>query len=156
MNIIRTIGFYQPFGTLILHGKKETRWVREGRNPPFPKGQYLIYTTKKSCDRKTLQLWVGDKLLYKIHEAIEGDSTSKLDGYAIAIGDLVSIDVLKPDDENTFVKFIGKKICTDFIIKVQWGLTFKNVQRINPFKFDFGKQGVGILPNSEHYKIDLI
>ena len=44
---IRTLGFYQPFGSLMLHGKIETRWVRKGKKPPFPLGKYIFYTTQK-------------------------------------------------------------------------------------------------------------
>lgn len=46
---IRTLGFYQPFGTLMLHGKIETRWVKVGKKPPFPEGKYLFYSTQKRC-----------------------------------------------------------------------------------------------------------
>ena len=50
--VIRTLGFYQPYCTAMLHGKVETRWIIEGRTPPMPLGKYLLYSTKKSLGKQ--------------------------------------------------------------------------------------------------------
>lgn len=153
----RTLGFYQPFGSLMLHGKIETRWVRAGKKPPFPLGKYLFYTTQKPCDQKSLESWCGGEIIHRIHKILEHEPTANLNGYAIATGNLVEVKLLTPDDENTFVKFIGSKIDTESkdlcVRKVQWGLHFKDVERIEPFKWKFGKQGVGFVTDSELGKI---
>lgn len=156
---IRTLGFYQPFGTLMLHGKIETRWVREGRNPPFPLGKYLFYTTQKSCDDATLLEWCGEEIMMSIVKEVLNDETRTLSGYAIAVGDLWKTEQLKkPEEAKSFVKFIGNKTFETkegWDAKTQWGLHFENVKRIEPFKWNFGKQGVGFVPESELNKIKI-
>lgn len=161
--VIRTLGFYQPFGSLMLHGKIETRWVRVGKKPPFPLGKYLLYTTQKRCDDETLLKWCGRDLWFDVINTLKGDPTKTidLDKTAIAIGELVKIRLMvKEDERDAFVKFIGTKEFKDkndnIILKSQWCLEFCNVNQIEPFEFNFGKQGVGILPESEKQKIKII
>jgi hypothetical protein len=160
--IIRTLGFYQPFCSLMLHGKIETRWVREFKKPPFIKGKYLFYSTKKCCDSITLIEWCGTGVASTIDWLLMRDQTRALNGYAIGIGELVNIRLMSPDDEGkTFVKYVGRQLRPDKDGKkhhwyLQWCLEFENVQAIEPFKFDFGKQGVGILPESERNKIKIL
>ncbi len=146
---IRTLGFYQPFGSLMLHGKIETRWVRKGKKPPFPLGKYLFYTTQKSWDLFTLYEWCGPQIMLNINSTLQDDKTKKLKEVALGIGDLVEVRPLTIADQPlAFVKYIGEKY--EFINgieveKVQWALIFKNVQPISPFEFKDGKQGVGFL-----------
>lgn len=156
--IIRTLGFYQPYGTLMLLGKIETRWVRKGKRPPFPLGRYLFYTTKKRCDSFTIKEW-SNKCFTAIQELTYNEPTNKLNGYAIAIGELKQVRPLDPNDAMSFVDFIGEKEEEkdgETIVKVQWALVFENVKRIEPFEFKMGKQGVGILERSERLKIKTI
>lgn len=157
---IRTLGFYQPFCTLMLYGKIETRWVRKGRIPPFPKGKYLLYTTKKPAGDKIYD-WCSVPTIMSIDETCKHENKS-LNGYALCIGELVEIYPMKKEDEPlAFVNFVGQK--TEFygkegkpIVKVQWCLRFENIERIEPFVFLYGKQGVGIFPEIEHYKIKIL
>lgn len=154
--VIRTLGFYEPFCTLMMYGKIETRWVREGRKPPFPKGKYLSYTTKQPAGDK-LNDWCGPEIRDRIYKTLRDEDTM-FHGYALWIGKLVDMWIMKPEDEEkAFVNFVGIKTFYDkegeMIKKVQWCLKFDNIWRIEPFKFEFGKQGVGILPESEHHKI---
>ncbi len=159
---IRTLGFYQPFGSLMLYGKIETRWIMEDRKPPFPLGRYLFYTTQKNCDNPTLFDWCGAEIMKSISDTLGDDSTKDLNGYAIGIGDLVSTRLLTKEDEGrAFVKFIGREqklnyISAKYNTKDQWALIFENVQRIEPFQCTFGKQGVGFVPESEIDKIKII
>ncbi len=156
MNKIRTLGFYQPFGSLMLYDKIETRWVRENKKPPFPLGKYLFYTTKKPCDEKTMLEWCGPKMYKEILELMEGERTWPLNGYAIGIGDLIKIKPLEIEEESkAFVKFAGIKTEVS-INKVQWGLHFENVQGIEPFEWKYGKQGIGFVPESEIDKIKIV
>jgi hypothetical protein len=158
--IIRTLGFYQPFCSLMLHGKIETRWVREGKKPPFPKGKYLFYSTKKACTEDQLQNWCGWMYNDFISPALLDDNTAQLNGYALAVADLKDIRLMSVADERmAFVKYMGYDYRDDkdgnVIAYVQWCLEFENVQAIEPFEFKFGKQGIGILPDSERHKINI-
>lgn len=52
--MIRTLVIYQPYATLMGHGKLETRWVKHGRKPPFPRGKLKPVITKPNSAFKTL------------------------------------------------------------------------------------------------------
>lgn len=170
---IRTLAFYQPFASLMLHGKKETRWVKKGKKPPFPKGIYLFYTTKNQCTPKLLQEWSGDEIYKVIIDTISNDPSLELNGYAIGIGELVDVRLMEKSDESkAFVIFKGERKVEKFIkvknqkklvivTQSQWLLTFKNIRRIHPFSFRYkgqslAKQGVGILPKKMHPNIIII
>lgn len=162
---IRTLGLYQPFASLMLHGKIETRWVLEGRKPPFPIGKYLFYSTKKGCSNEQIFDWCGKDMYDHILKVLKNDDTSLLNGYAIAIGDLVRVRKLECHEENiAFVKFVGKKTVfntndgsfSDPRVKVQWALVFDNVKPIQPFEWNFGAQGIGKVPDSEMGKIKFL
>lgn len=163
-NKIRTLGFYQPFGSLMLHGKIETRWIQDGKKPPFPTGKYLFYTTKTPCGNVDLFDWCGVRLLNSINETLKDEPTRNLNGYAIALGDLDETYWMRGQDEGqSFVKFVHRKTVarkkeaeTLAVKYLQWCLLFKNIQRIDPFEWKFGKQGVGFVPESEIDKIKII
>jgi hypothetical protein len=155
---IRTLGLYQPFATLMLHGKIETRWVGSSRNgklkkPPFPFGKYLIYSTKKAYDYFEVLNIAGKHHaeILKL-EAGEDWATYHLKGCAICIGDLVDIiDPIKKTTKNTFVKYApALNGCR------RVGLVFQNIQRIKPFEFKGGKQGIGFLHWTDVEKIEII
>lgn len=150
-NIIRTLGFYQPFCSLMFHGKLETRWVRKGRKPPFPLGRYLFYSTINKCENPTLYQWCGAEIRLTIEETLAGDITRFMNQMSLGYGTLVNIwPMAKEDEPRAFVKFIGEQIKVDKNGKehvyVQYILEFEDVERIDqPYKFMEGKQGVGRL-----------
>lgn len=156
--VIRTLGFYQPFCSLMIYGKIETRWVTDGRKPPFPLGKYILYSTKAYCSNATLLQWCGAELMLHISETLKEDKTQFLNEHAIAIGELKSISIYKKHQEQKgFVLHKGLKYYEGITIpKIQWGLHFENVQAIVPFKWKFGKQGVGFVPESEISKIRIL
>lgn len=148
--VIRTLGFYQPFGTLMHHGKIETRWVRKGKKPPFPLGKYVFYTTANECSYETLEDWCGIDIVVEIEEILQYDVTRNFSKSILSYGELIEVRPLTKEDEpKAFVKFIGEKIFKDKngkdVVKVQWALIFKNVQPITPVPYHHGKQGVGFL-----------
>lgn len=158
--IIRTLGFYQPYCSLMLHGKIETRWVREGKKPPFPKGKYIFYSTKNPCTDEQLDKWSGQSLYSNITDALSNDDTKTLNGYAIAIGQLANLrHMTRWDEEEAFVRFGGITARQDKNGKwhkyTQWCLEFENVLRIEPFAFK-GKQGVGILKPDQYHMVQNI
>jgi hypothetical protein len=152
---IRTLGLYQPYASLMLHGKIESRWVEEGKKPPFPLGKYLIYSTKKSYSVESFKHLSGE-YYQAARNIITREETSILNGYAICLGDLVKVEKIGMgqlpkafvDVNLTMIKLAKPDI--DFFNEIiiddrqLWGLHFQNVQRIKPFPFR-GKQGVGIL-----------
>lgn len=159
-DIIRSLGFYQPFGSLMLHGKIETRWCREGRKPPFPLGNYLLYTTLKSCDEQTLVRWCGKQIMYNIFETLKNEPTKTKEGYAIAIATLKHVSsMIKEQEQECFVEYKGVRLKED--AKGNWHpyrqqcLWFLNIERIEPFQFK-GKQGVGILTDEQKSQIKIL
>lgn len=148
---IRTLGFYQPFGSLMFHGKVETRWVIKGRTPPFPAGRYALYSTLKPCENYRLFDWCGPEIVYSIGETLAGDLSRFCNGCILGYADLIGVrPMTKEDEQAAFVKFIGERTEKD-ITKVQWAIIFANCHKITPIKFEIngrrlGKQGVGYLP----------
>jgi hypothetical protein len=158
---IRTLGLYQPFASLMLHGKIETRWVPVGKKPPFPLGEYLIYATQKCYSFAQGLDLMGDqqsqalnifKTEFDLGEKGTINPTTRrlITGHAICIGNLVSIiDPILPSTKNTFVEYIAP--CS----RRRVGLVFENMKRIEPFPFK-GKQGIGFLSEEDQAKIKFI
>ena len=158
---MRTLAFWQPYGSLMLRGKIETRVVEVGRKPPFPLGDYLFYTTQKATDKELLEKWCGEEILDDMLDILVKEPTYTLDGYAIAIAKLVSIrPMTKEDESKCFIKYFGTTEKVDKEGKVRYYhqncLIFENIERIEPFKFEFGKQGVGIANQQTINKIKII
>lgn len=157
---IRTIGFYQPFCSLMLHGKIETRWVRVGRFAPFPMGKYIGYSTKKECTTEQIMDWSGIEISNLILKTLHREETKSMNGFALWVGDLIKIGTMYPYQEREC--FVKHKLIQSRLNKqgirhdyYQNCLYFENVQRIEPFEFKFGKQGVGIFPESQNHLIKI-
>lgn len=156
--ILRTIGFYQPFCSLMLHGKVETRWVRVGRFPAFPLGKYIGYCTHKFCNSQMLADWCGPELETLISETLKEDHTQFMQRKALWIGDLVKIGKMYDwQERECFVRHRGVIERTDKSGSIhdyyQSVLYFENIMPIEPFDFKYGKQGVGIFPETEKHLI---
>ena len=149
---IRTLAFYQPFLSLMIWGKKkETRWVRKNKKPPFPLGVYAFYSTRKPCTHEQLMDWSGIDIMLKITEITGNDPYKYHNGYLLASAKLLSLrPMAKEDEELAYVKFVGERTVKDKngndVVQVQWILEFDPVLAIEPVKFNEGKQGVGFLP----------
>lgn len=150
---IRTLGLYQPFASLMLHGKIETRWVSRYRRPGFKKGKYLLYSTLKEFSFAEVEYLSNTDVLNNIERILKQEPTRWLKGYALCVADLVEVRLLTLEDEPmAFVNCIGAKVDIvnkKDVVKNQWALVFNNVTRIEPFQFK-GKQGVGILHWAKH------
>jgi hypothetical protein len=163
---VRTLGLYQPYATLMLHGKIESRWVQEGKKAPFPLGKYLIYSTKKAYTVREFEHVAGEYSSDAV-KLFSGDETLDLYGYALAIGDLVEVkkmgmgEIPKAfiDINLTMLKDAkeGVDLWEEITIdeSTLWGLHFKSVKRIKPFPFK-GKQGVGFLSTEDQSKIEFV
>lgn len=154
MEKTRTLGLYQPFASLMAYGKIETRFVRNGKKPPFPLGQYLIYSCRKfyDVDEGGLDEISTPEQIAKIVELQNSDDLFFCEfGSAIVLCDLTKIiDPLTEDIQNTWVKYVAPDSCYRRV-----GLVFENVKRIVPFDFK-GKQGIGFLSDEDFEKIVII
>lgn len=167
---IRTLGLYQPFASLMLHGKIETRMVAcewdsatqsvKYRKPPFPLGTYLIYSTKKEYNRTEVKAITGrfyKQALLKLADEPTFNSNDR-NGHALCIGNLVEIiDQIQCEfHPETFVDLpIYDFDISNYPIARRVGLRFENVKRLKPFPIN-GKQGIGFLSEADHLKIEFI
>ncbi len=142
---IRSLSWYQPYASLMLHGKIETR-----RYPTNVRGKVLICACKKPYSITQIAEISGHEQYIRIVE-------SKLSGHvfhrenlgcAIAIGDLVDCrPMTKEDADKCFVGYNEDKKL--------WCWIFENVRKIEPFQIR-GKQGWGILDEETKSKIKII
>jgi hypothetical protein len=160
MEKIRTIGLYQPYASLMLHGKIESRWVKRGKKPPFPLGKYLIYSTKKAYSMEEFARIAGDTEKEAMRR-LQGEPTRFKNGYAIAIGELTEVvpfggkyteNLAFVDTDLTYWQSPDPLTIDGHVL---WALKFENVQRIKPFPFK-GKQGVGFVPAELIEKIEVV
>jgi len=151
--IIRTLGLYQPFASLMLHGKIETRWCRVGKKPSFPLGKYVLYSTKKPYDGFELVSISGGECLMNIPKVLKDDKTKNLNGYTLGLFNLVKIEPMTKEMEaKCFVNYkppIQRKDKKGVTHKYQlMALHFELMEAFEqPEVFRYGKQGVGILQN---------
>jgi hypothetical protein len=150
----RTICLKQPFAGLMLHGKVETRWIRNGRKSPFPLGAYMIYSSKAAYPYDDAKDIAGDQWP-KILEIAETDKNLFRDASPICMAKLVKIiDPLIVEDHTdikTFCTIHDPDSCYHMV-----GLVFEEVRAINHFEFKGGKQGVGFLDDQYIPLIDFV
>lgn len=155
---IRTLGMYQPYASLMLHGKIETRWVKKGKKPPFPLGKYLIYSTKRAYSGEQFRFVAGET--YK-------DAMNKLGGgllwwalprgCALLVAELKRVELWNIHDPSDHIEafantYVKPETDPEFD---RWLLYFENVTAIKQFKFK-GKQGIGFLKPGDRNKIEFI
>lgn len=139
------LSWKQPFGTAMLIGKVETRvWITKYR------GRVLICTSKAAYNEESVRRICGNDLFVKMLMAIQNaPDTVDLDGYAIAVGDLIDCREMRPEDESlTYVKYRApwteeRKGKDGIIRKVNLRLYchfYENVRPIKPFPWR-GSQG---------------
>lgn len=163
---IRTLGLYQPYAGLMLHGKYETRWIEVGKKPPFPLGPYVIYATKKEYGVDSVRNISGEIQLQRIRSIVvkaqpHNSVLTNYHGHALMLGYLVQVrDMKESDSDKAFVEYhppklrpVGKdgklRLCRMVV------LIYNNVKPIEPFPIK-GKQGIGFLHWTEEEKIKYI
>lgn len=153
MEIIRSLSWNQPFGTLMLHGKIETR-----KRPTRVRGKVLICTCKSGYDIDKVLRIAGEAQLNHIYNIAKKDETFSLNGYAIGIGDLTDCyPMQKKHEDLCFIEYQASEFAdTMFPKPALYCWIFSNVQRIEPFRWNFGKQGWGFVPESEKQKIKIL
>ena len=152
-NTLRALSWKEPYATLMLHGKIETRkWKTDYR------GLVLICATQKPFAIEKIKNIAGDeqyirivKLYYKYKYRL-----SRSLGNAIATGELVDCRPMTERDEDAcFVQWIEPwfeevKLAsgnTKTVKKQLWCHIYENIKPIEPFVFK-GKQGWKKLNNS--------
>lgn len=150
MDRLHSLAWCQPFGTAMLHGKIETR-----KYNTKVRGPVLIYTTKKPYDLSTLYDICYGYQIDSLEDIQKQYATHNLNGYAIAVGNLVkSVPMQKQDSIWTFIKYHPSLWC--------WH--FEDVKLIEPFKYEVklphsekmvsaGGQGWGWVPEELMNKI---
>lgn len=160
---IRALSWKEPFATMMLHGKIETRtWATSYR------GLVLICASKKGftlsqtdilnpnnlrsfCSEKNMQDLVntirGNNLPHQLISAFKTGQFGT-NGNAIAVGNLVDCrKMTAADEDKCFVRWAPNLYCH----------IYKNVMPITPFEFK-GSQGWKKLGNdflTEHYNLNL-
>lgn len=140
---VRALYWKQPFGSLMLHDKVETRvWDTDYR------GWVLIICSQEGYNFSQLKKLSGLKQMARIREALSGKGSFHLNGMAIAIGKLTHCQPMHPEDENmTFVKFANNLYCH----------LYEQVVPIKPFKpFEKGFVGLRKVTNDIKEQIEIL
>ncbi len=126
MEEIRSLSFKQPYASLMLHGKIETRsW------PTKYRGRVLICASKKPYTESEMLGISGEVQTQRILIKIHGEKMKEPEGVAIAVGNLVDCrPMTKEDEEKCFVKFQ----------EGLWCHIYEDVQPLKPFQWK-GTQG---------------
>ena len=160
--IIRALWWKQPYASLMLHGKIETRTY-----PTNVRGKVLICATiKPYSDGQMLEI-AGLAQFMRICEQtgfFASIAEQESYGKAIAIGELVDCRPMQPSDaDNCFVQYrkpvsrCAGNVSSLFAVTkpALWCWVFADVRRIEPFEIK-GKQGWAILDEETKSKIKII
>lgn len=147
---IRTLGMYQPFAELMLHGKIETRWRMVSRKIPFPLGKYLIYSTQKVFKEWELKHLCGQHQWTRVIERV-GNISELNRQSAICFATLKDIVMVMPGmEDQTFIKHVPPSGGY-----ARFGLIFDDVKPLVQTPFKEGKQGVGFLYQDSFSELQL-
>lgn len=123
---VMALSWKEPFATLMLHGKIETRrWNTNYR------GLVLICASKTPYAEKVVRNICGDRLVNRIKELFDRLNICLSHGQAIAVGRLVDSRYMTPEDEDQcFVEYHADLYCH----------VYEDVRKIKPFPWK-GCQG---------------
>lgn len=143
-NKVLALSWKQPYGSLMLHGKIETRtWKTNYR------GLVLICCSNSGYSFETILNISGEQQLRRMNYFLAQDLRNKAGlrmAHAIAIARLVDCRPMKPEDENkTFVKYYPDLFCH----------VYEDVTPIEPFPWK-GKQGWSTVSDEVKGKIILL
>lgn len=134
----RLLTWKQPFASLMLHGKIETRtW------PTRYRGLVLIHAGAGVFSPTELLELCGAELQAEIDRRLKNEPTRHLSGMALAVGELVDCRPMQRGDEGPcFVKYDPAR----------WLHVYQNVQRIEPFPLK-GNQSFATLHPDRHAEV---
>lgn len=135
-NRILALSWKQPYGSLMLHGKIETRvWETKYR------GRVLICTSKAAYSQDAALSISGAYQFQRLCHRLLNDESIDVNGYAIAIGTLVDCRPMTPDDEDkTFVQYREPWVDKTGKRRRLFCHVYEDVQAIEPFPWQ-GSQG---------------
>lgn len=141
MEKIMALSWKEPFASLMLCGKIETRtWKTNHR------GLILICASKSPYSVDDLLAICDDVQLHRIHKALSNNAMGSTLGKAIAVGELIDCVPMQKEHENDcFVRFNPALYCH----------IYKNVRAIEPFDWK-GSQGWKQLTQEEKNKIKFL
>lgn len=110
-NSLRGLVWKNPFGPLMIHGKKETRsWNTSYR------GEVVIISGLGFYSEQQLLSLCGQVQLDRINYTLNGYDLKANSGKAIAIGLLIDTWIMRPEDEDAcFVKYDPKLFVHNYI-----------------------------------------
>jgi len=118
---MKALSWKEPFATLMLHGKIETRtWNTNYR------GLVLICASQKAYTEMDLFGISGVVLTQKILVTLNSKGQKENPSYAIAVGRLIHCRKMKPEDEHkTFVQYRPELHCHFYedvkpIVPIPW------------------------------------
>ncbi len=141
-NKVLALSWKEPYGSLMLHGKIETRrWKTNYR------GLVLICCSKVPYNFGQVQGISGVRQYERLMAALHNDNdTHKRYGKAIAVARLSNCYSMKPDDDNScFVEYYPDLFCH----------VYTDVTPIEPFLWK-GKQGWTTVSDEVKSKIILL
>ena len=138
---IRALSWKEPYATLMLHGKIETRrWATTYR------GLVLICASKTPYTYRQTESISGEKQLKRMYALFQFAISPLHCGYAIAIGELVDCRHMRPEDEDKcFVRHYSDLYCH----------VYANVRPIQPIEWK-GSQGWRVLSEEQKARIHLL
>jgi hypothetical protein len=153
---VRALSWNQPYASLMLHGKIETRTY-----PTNVRGKVMICAAQKEYPYSTVMQISKSHQYDKMCAILESSFDTLPLGYPIAIGDIVDCrPMTKEDEDKCFVAYrepwehispkTGKKTT-----KRLYCWVFENVREIEPL-FWKGKQGWAVLDEETKAKIKII
>lgn len=140
--IIRALWWKQPYASLMLHDKIETR-----KYPTNVRGKVLICACKKRYEPGEIMMISGRRQFNRMDLYLENNEAAIL-GMALAIGDLTMCYPMQDNELMESQCFVEYK-------KGLWCWRFENVKPIQPFEIK-GKQGWAILNEETISKIKTI
>lgn len=123
---IMSLGLYQPYASLMLHGKLETR-----NRKTNVRGWVLLYSTKKVAPGWLVTAISGIPIREKIDTILKDDKTKDLRGHAIALGYLSDCRPMERGDQGKAYVLYEKN---------KWIWEFQSIIPIVPFPYK-GSQG---------------
>lgn len=136
---VRALSWKQPYASMMLHGKQETRsWDTKYRGLVLICASLQPYSVPQMCSVS------GAHHARRVLNIIDLKNVPR--GHAIAVGRLVGSRPMRPDDmDTTFVSF-----CEDLFVHI-----YSDVRPIKPFPWK-GKQGWATLTREDKDKIILL
>jgi len=138
---ILALSWKEPFASLMLHGKIETRtWKTNYR------GLVLICASKIRYGKETLFKIAGNRQVFRMLETLDSTPYQNFNGKAIAIGRLIDCrPMTESDEDKCFVKYNPDLYCH----------VYEDVRAIEPFDWK-GSQGWSKVTEEYKQKIKIV